>query len=615
MRRVGGDRLLLILLVLMVSVYFLAVLAIFKWVPITLVTITLTLATVNGLILLAGIVVDAVSPILLRVGRVRLLLILLVLNVSVLSLGFQNISLLGLKRGSDAVLGMRLGLDLQGGVHLVYQARGSKEIAITFQEPVDVAAVRSVLSDMGKTDAVVQPSGDLGVTVRVSSLRPEERDSQGNVLRVADEAAIRLALEDQVGTVVSFGPPTDVPPDVTGDQMEGVLDIITRRINPYGITEPVLQIMDDNRILLQLPGIRDVEEVKKLIGHTARLEFKERTCLATGPTILPSGEAGSLCDLPENHEDKETGLTGEDLIRAFAGTHPRTGLPIVNLQFNSRGTQIFAELTTRLAGTPDQFAIFLDEEEIISPVVIQPILSGNPFIEGRTFTPDRVRTLVIQLESGRLPIPIEVVQEQDVDATLGAESLRKSFIAGIAGLGLVLLFMVAYYRTAGVVAALALVFYAAAVLAILKLVPVTLTLSGIAAFILSIGMAVDANILIFERMKEELRLGRTLASAIEIGFNRAWPAIRDSNVSTLITSVILIWFGQRLATPMLAGFGTTLSIGVLVSMFSAIFVSKTLLVLFGASFLGRRRSWYTPESLPAPSRPGPGMPPIAEERE
>ena len=239
--------------------------------------------------------------------------------------------------------------------------------------------------------------------------------------------------------------------------------------------------------------MRDVEEVKKLIGQTARLEFKERNCLQVTGLTLPSGEVTYPCQLPDNHVDQETGLTGEDLARAYAGTHQTKGIPIVNVQFNSRGTRIFADMTTRLAGTNNRFAVFLDEDEIVAPVVNQPILAGAAFIEGPSFTPERVHTIAIQLESGRLPIPIEVVQEQDVDAVLGAESLRKSLIAGIVGLCLVLLFMVMYYRMAGLVAALALLIYTAAVISVFKMVPITLTLAGVAAFILSIGMAVDAT--------------------------------------------------------------------------------------------------------------------------
>ena len=539
-----------------------------------------------------------------RIGWSRIVFILLVVVVSVAAVAFQSFDLrflgLRLQRGSDAILGMRLGLDLQGGVHLLYQARGKKEMAITFQNPVKVEAVRTVMGDLGKSDAVVQSTGERTLTVRVNTLKPEQKDGQGNVTQPSEQETIRKALEEKVGQITSLQT-TDIPATVTPDQMEGVLNIITKRINPVGITEPVIQLMDNNRILVQLPGVKDVEEVKHLIGQTARLEFKERTCLANGRTVLPDGKEGDLCDLPENHLDKEVNLTGEDLSRAYPGTDPQSGAPIINVQFNPRGAGIFGEMSTRLAGTPHRFAVFLDEEEIMAPVFREPILGGSAVVSG-TFTAERVRTISIQLESGRLPIPIEVVQESSVDATLGAESLRKSLIAGIAGLGLVLLFMVMYYKAPGVVAAMALTIYTVLLLAIFKLVPVTLTLAGIAAFILSIGMATDANVLIFERMKEELRLGRTLASAIEIGFNRAWSSIRDSNVSTLITCAILFWFGQRLGASLVAGFASTLAIGVVVSMFSAIIVSKTILNLFSISPLGNRRSWFTPEPLPAALR-------------
>ena len=535
-----------------------------------------------------------------RVSIWRILIIIAVIGISAYSLTFQNIDVRALgsrfERGSDAILGMRLGLDLQGGIHLVYQARGSKELTITFEETVsDLEAVNAVFNDIGKTEASVrQGSEDNVAIVRVNTINPAILDAQGNVVKEDDQDIIRNALGEQIAPVETMTI-QDIVANPTTDQMDGVLDTIARRINPFGVTEPVLQLMDNNRILVQLPGIRDVEEVKKLIGQTARLEFKERNCLRV---TLPSGEPTYPCVLPEHYVDQETGLTGEDLARAYAGTHQTKGTPVVYVQFNSRGTRIFADMTTRLAETPHRFAVFLDEEEIVAPTVKEEILAGTAFIEGRTFTPERVHTIAIQLESGRLPIPIEVVQEQDVDAVLGAESLRKSLIAGIVGLCLVLLFMVMYYRMAGLVAAVALLIYTAAVISVFKMVPITLTLAGVAAFILSIGMAVDANILIFERMKEELRLGRTLTSAIDIGFSRAWTSIRDGNVSTLIICAILFWFGQRLGASLIAGFALTLGIGVTLSMFSALTVSKTLLNLLNFSPLGRRSGIFSPERLP-----------------
>ena len=292
--------------------------------------------------------------------------------------------------------------------------------------------------------------------------------------------------------------------------------------------------------------------------------------------------------------DEDIGLTGEDLARAYPGQHQTSGFPIVNIEFNTEGTRKFGEITSEIAGTGDLLAIFLDEEELIAPRVNQPITRGVAFIEGQDFDFERVSEISLLLEGGRLPLDILLIQERDIDAILGADSLAKSVVAGLVGLALVLAFMVAYYRVPGLVAALALVIYAALLLAVFKMLPVTLTLSGVAAVILSIGMAVDANILIFERMKEELRAGRTLLSAINIGFNRAWPAIRDGNVSTLITCAILFWFADTLGATIVQGFAITLAIGVLISMFTAIIVSRTFLRLMAATAVARKLVVFVP---------------------
>ena len=284
--------------------------------------------------------------------------------------------------------------------------------------------------------------------------------------------------------------------------------------------------------------------------------------------------------------DEDVGLTGDDLARAFPGQHSASGAPIVNLEFNEVGTRVFGELTLDIiakeqsTGVRDQIAIFLDDDELVSPEVRSAITAGTAIIEGHDFTIDRVRELALLLEGGRLPIPIELIQEREVDAILGADSLAKSVAAGFVGLGLVLIFMTLYYRLPGLVASIALVIYASLVLAIFKILPVTLTLSGVAALILSIGMAVDANILIFERMKEELRAGRTLLMSINVGFDRAWPAIRDGNVSTLITCAILFWFADQLGASVVQGFAATLAVGVAISMFTAITISRSLLRFF-----------------------------------
>ena len=320
------------------------------------------------------------------------------------------------------------------------------------------------------------------------------------------------------------------------------------------------------------PLAPDVESAREILGDDLTVTFREI----------------------QGKVDQDIGLTGDDLARAYPGQHRGSGRPIVNIEFKSEGARKFGELTAEIVNTPEQIAIFLDEEELIAPVVSSVITGGAAFIQGRDFSVERVRDIALLLESGRLPIPIELVQERDVDAILGADSLAKSVVAGLVGLALVFLFMALYYRIPGLVAAVALLIYAAFVLAIFKIIPVTLTLSGVAAAILSIGMAVDANVLIFERMKDELRAGRTLLSAINLGFGRAWPAIRDGNVSTLLTCLVLYYFGDTLGATVVKGFAATLAIGVAVSMFSAITLTRTFLRLLVTTPVGRRLDLFVP---------------------
>jgi preprotein translocase subunit SecD len=630
-----------------------------------------------------------------RNNIIRLLLIIII-GLTTFGVLFPNKWDIGLgswnlARGSDSLLGMKLGLDLQGGSHLVYQARGSKNIEIQFDETPTTTSINKNLvifhlanlldpDQMDFSLGNVDGNNELDVTLNIkkdseiqtlanylpgiesrlqyrltnikdmkfiqasdedlenmkeftfSIIFSEEdqkilleqivseifsnlgssnksvRASNGDSVNITTELSSRTPDQDKLRKELELyiNPTkkyliTDIPATPNVNQMEGVVDIINRRVNPYGVSEPIIQSMDGDKVLVQLPGLNNVEEVKTLIGRTAQLRFVERTCLENY-RLVANGQEYFPCDVKENQSDQETGLTGDDLDRAYVGTHPQTGAPIVNVEFDSEGTKVFAELTTKISATrgtatPDRFVVFLDDEEIVAPGVSQPILGGSAFIEGPTFTFDRVNTIAIQLESGRLPVPLELISELSVDATLGAESLSKSLSAGVVGLLLVLLFMVLYYRLAGVIAALSLILYTALVLSLFKLIPITLTLAGLAGFILSIGMAVDANILIFERTKEELRLGRTLLSSIDIGFNRAWSAIRDASISTLITSAVLIWFGQRLGATTLAGVGTTLSIGVLVSLFTSVFVSKVLLQIISVTFLGKWKSLFSSENI------------------
>jgi len=577
-------------------------------------------------------------------------------------LGVQKVRLNNLERGSDDLLGLTLGLDLQGGSHLIYQA---------------------------------------------------------------------------------INPETGGPEGITEDQMKSLSRTIERRVNASGLGEPIIQILGEDRLLIQLPGIKDPGRAKALIGETARLEFKHRTTdvppkavenitdddivslkaeevqsdgtfitdeernnevssdpietaealvveftaegfvkfnevfqtlitsanksmslAQTGTLIpparlginikgqeqlryntlglnmypvrteirgeselvvnkfiiaLPSSSDGSKStlsvedanikigtdptisfEISEGSIDEDIGLSGDDLENAYPSQHQASGAPIVNIEFNERGTKAFGELTTEIyakqqsSGVRDQIAIILDGKELIAPVVNSPITAGTAIIQGGDFTLERVKDLALLLESGRLPVPIRLIQERDVDAMLGADSLRKSVIAGIAGLSLVLFFMILYYRVPGLIASLSLTIYAMIVLAIFKMLPLTLTLSGVAAAILSIGMAVDANILIFERMKDELRTGRTMLSSINIGFNRAWPAIRDGNVSTLITCAILYWFSDQLGATIVQGFAVTLAVGVAVSMFTAITVSRTLMRVVALTPVSRNVRLFIP---------------------
>ena len=570
------------------------------------------------------------------------------------ALGVEKINLNNFERGSENILGLSLGLDLQGGSHLIYQA-----------------------------------------------LNPE----------------------------------TNLPEEITSDQMEALSKTIERRINSSGLGEPIIQIIGEDRLLVQLPGIKDPGRAKSLIGETARLEFKHRTtdvppqpltnivpedlisitadALSPDKTLksddnpdsenttkysegivfefremgtlkfnevvadlqfsmlnainsaelgknppaparlgvniegaeplrfetnglqivrleqkdgegnkfviaLPASPDGTSSlsieeakaklgtsptvnfELSEGHIDEDIGLSGDDLDSAYPSQHQSSGVPIVNIEFNERGTREFGELTTDIyakqqsTGVRDQIAIILDGNELIAPVVNSPITQGTAIIQGPDFTIERVKDLALLLESGRLPVPIQLIQERDVDAMLGADSLRKSVIAGITGLCLVLLFMILYYRVPGVMASISLLIYAIIVLAIFKMIPVTLTLSGVAAAILSIGMAVDANILIFERMKDEIRAGRTMLSSVNIGFNRAWPAIRDGNVSTLITCAILYWFSDQLGATIVQGFAITLAIGVMISMFTAITISRTFMRVIALTPLSRKTRLFIP---------------------
>jgi len=346
--------------------------------------------------------------------------------------------------------------------------------------------------------------------------------------------------------------------------IEGVRDVIERRVNLFGISEPNVQtstFAGKDRIIVELPGIKEPKEAIELIGKTAQLSFAEVSGEAEEQTLIP------------------TDLTGADLARADVTFDQTTGKPIVTLEFTSEGGNKFAEITGK--NVAKQLPILLDGQVISAPVVQEQITGGSAIISGE-FTLDEAKTLAIQLNAGALPVPISLVEERTVGATLGAESVERSVKAGLVGVAMVLVFMVAVYGKLGIVADLGLIIFGVLTLALYKLIPVVLTLPGIAGFLLSVGMAVDSNILIFERFKEE-KGKRPTSDALEVSFGRAWDSIRDANIATLVTAFILAnpfdWSFLHTSGPV-RGFAITLALGIGISLFTGIVVSRNLLRVF-----------------------------------
>lgn len=417
----------------------------------------------------------------------------------------------------------------------------------------------------------------------------------------------------------------DLPADAAVDAkaMQATVGIVESRVNGLGVAEPLVQRSGERRIVVELPGLANTDQALALLKQTGLLEFVD-----TGSTVVPEGtvidtdytpgaatsssptataseavtaaptagdsptppaasptpEASPTAAAPIFH----TVMTGADLTTATVQT--QSGKVVVAFTLTPNGQKIFGAYTSANVGKI--LAIVLDKAVISSPRINSAITGGSGIIEGK-FTVQEANNLALQLRYGSLPVPLRVAESRTVGPTLGQDSVRKSQLAGIIGLAVVALFMIAYYRLPGVLAVLALLMYAALTFALFKLIPVTLTLPGIAGFVLSVGVAVDANILIFERMKEELRSGKRLITAVEEGFRRAWPSIRDSNISTLITCVILFWFGSQFGASVVKGFALTLALGVLVSLFTAVTVTRTLLhsVLDNIDFT-ERHSWF-----------------------
>jgi len=397
------------------------------------------------------------------------------------------------------------------------------------------------------------------------------------------DIAVHLGLDLRGGMQVLLE--ADVPSDfqVTSEAMGAAKTIVENRVNGLGVTEPVVQVAGERRILVELPGIEDPERAVATLRETGLLEF-----IDAGATFLPPGTvvtttfgetgeatAGITQEITPTEKIYPSVITGQHLEGAEVHLD-EYGKPEIALEFTEEGAQIFAEHTAASIGK--YLAIVLDKQVISCPVIQTAIPDGRARITGQ-FSLEEARSIVIQLKYGALPIPLKIVQNRTIGPTLGQDSVQKSMTAGAIGLVIVLLFMAIYYRLPGVLADLALIVYAMITFALFKLIPITLTLPGIAGFLLSVGTAVDANILIFERMKEELRAGKSLNMAVRAGFSRAWTSIRDSNLSTLLTCVILFWFGSNLGASMVKGFAVTLFLGVVVSMFTAVTVTRTFIRL------------------------------------
>jgi preprotein translocase subunit SecD len=359
-----------------------------------------------------------------------------------------------------------------------------------------------------------------------------------------------------------------------GDAMQSLKDVIERRVNIFGVSEPLVQTEDaglvsgnsDERLIVELPGITDIDQAIKLIGETPTLEFRlERP---EAQALLASTTASTSPTLDQIFYPAE--LTGRYLSHATVEFNPTTQAPLVGLEFTPEGSDLFAKITKANVGKP--LAVILDGQVLSAPVIQGEITGGKAQITG-SYSADQAKTLVRNLNYGALPVPIALASSQTVGASLGQAALHSGVRAGLIGFLALALFLILWYRLPGLVASVALAGYVILSLVVFKLIPVTLTAAGLAGFILSIGMAVDANVLIFERTKEELKRGKSITDALHEGFSRAWLSIRDSNISSIITAIVLFWLG----TSAVKGFALTLGLGVLISMFTAITVSRTFL--------------------------------------
>jgi len=448
---------------------------------------------------------------------------------------------------------------------------------------------------------------------------------------------VRQGLDLQGGLQIVLEARPVAGQEVDAETLEGTRQTLERRVNGLGVSEPFIQTRGDDQIIVELPGIADPQQAVEVLQETALLEVIDpqgqdlpegltvRTTLdpsaqsgatpivassdgtsvaspETWPAASPVASSVAGAELPADGPIYRTIISGAQLADAFIQPDPTGAGQVVGFRLRDDAVSIFGEFTSENVGRP--MSILVDKQVVSTARIRSPITQGEGIIEG--IPPAEVRDLVIQLKAGALDVPLTVVQSRTVGPTLGQDSLDRSVVAGGVGLLTVALFMIFYYRLPGLVSVVALLIYTAVTFAIFKLIPVTLTLAGIAGFILSIGMAVDANVLIFARLKEELRQGRPLANGIEAGFDHAWPSIRDSNITTMITTFILYLFGNYTGTTIITGFALTLFIGVAVSMFTAITVTRTFLRLLVGSPLARSRWAFALGARPVGAAPAAG---------
>jgi preprotein translocase subunit SecD len=415
-----------------------------------------------------------------------------------------------------------------------------------------------------------------------------------NDIRIFEQnVTTRLGLDLRGGLQVLLE--ADLPADtpVDADAMETARTIVENRTNAYGVSENVIQVAGDRRIVGEFPGLQNTDEVLSVIQQTGLLEFVD-----TGDINLPAGStiqtdfatgSGSDTSAPADGENPptiyHTIMTGKDL-RQVQVTQDKVGQYVIQFDLTPEGADIFAAHTAANVGK--YLTIVLDKQVISSPVINSAIPDGSGIIQG-SFTAETANALAVQLRYGSLPIPLKVVETRIIGPTLGEDSLNRSLIAGLVGLTIVILFMGIYYRLPGITADISILLYAAILLAVFKLIGVTLTLPGIAGIMLSTGSALDANILVFERLKEELRAGKSLKQAFDQAWTRAWPSIRDSNIAALITSGILYWFGSTFGATIVKGFSLTLALGIGISLFSSLYITRTLLAL--------ALDWFKPKNL------------------